>query len=143
MAAPKQITANLKMRIPAGGATAGPPVGAVMGQYGLNSMDFVKDFNAKTESLRGNDVIVKLRVYDDRTFDFVISGVPTDDLIRKALGIQKGSGKPHMEKVGKLSQAQLTEIAEAKLQFTNGNDIEAAKKQVAGTARSMGVEVEG
>lgn len=125
-----------------GGATAGPPVGAVMGQYGLNSMDFVNAFNAETSDLRGNDVIVKLKVYDDRTFDFVVSGVPTDDLILKALGIKKGSGKPHMDKVGKLTQAQLTEIAEAKLKFTNGNDIEAAKKQVAGTARSMGVEVE-
>jgi large subunit ribosomal protein L11 len=113
-----------------------------MGQYGLNSMDFVNAFNSQTADLRGNDVIVKLKVYDDRTFDFVVSGVPTDDLIRKALGIQKGSGKPHMDKVGKLTQAQLTEIAEAKLKFTNGNDIEAAKKQVAGTARSMGVEVE-
>ena len=139
----KQITANLKMRIPAGGATAGPPVGAVMGQYGLNSMDFVNAFNSQTADLRGNDVIVKLKVYDDRTFDFVVSGVPTDDLILKALGIKKGSGKPHMDKVGKLTQAQLTDIAEAKMKFTNGNDIEAVKKQVAGTARSMGVEVEG
>jgi large subunit ribosomal protein L11 len=138
----KQVTANLKMRIPAGGATAGPPVGAVMGQYGLNSMDFVNAFNAETSDLRGNDVIVKLRVYDDRTFDFRVSGVPTDDLIIKALGIKKGSGKPHMEKVGKLTQKQLTEIAEQKLKFTNGNDIGSAKKQVAGTARSMGVEVE-
>ena len=138
----KQITANLKMRIPAGGATAGPPVGAVMGQYGLNSMDFVNAFNAQTADLRGNDVIVKLKVYDDRTFDFVVSGVPTDDLILKALGIKKGSGKPHMDKVGKLTQAQLTDIAEAKMKFTNGNDIDAVKKQVAGTARSMGVEVE-
>ncbi|MDQ5914095.1 MAG: large subunit ribosomal protein [Patescibacteria group bacterium] len=138
----KQITANLKMRIPAGGATAGPPVGAVMGQYGLNSMDFVNAFNSQTADLRGNDVIVKLKVYDDRTFDFVVSGVPTDDLILKALGIKKGSGKPHMDKVGKLTQAQLTDIAEAKIKFTNGNDIEAVKKQVAGTARSMGVEVE-
>lgn len=142
MAAEKKIVANLKMRVPAGGATAGPPVGAVMGQYGLNSMDFVNAFNAETADLRGSDVIVKLKVYDDRTFEFRVSGVPTDDLIRKAVGIQKGSGKPHMEKVGKLTQAQLTEIAEAKLKFTNGNDIEAAKKQVAGTARSMGVEVE-
>jgi large subunit ribosomal protein L11 len=138
----KTIVANLKMRVPAAGATAGPPVGAVMGQYGLNSMDFVNAFNAETADLRGNDVIVKLKVYDDRTFDFKVSGIPTDDLILKALGIKKGSGKPHMEKVGKLTQAQLTEIAEAKLKFTNGNDIEAAKKQVAGTARSMGVEVE-
>jgi large subunit ribosomal protein L11 len=138
----KMIVANLKMRIPAGGATAGPPVGAVMGQYGLNSMDFVNAFNDQTKDLKGNDVIVKLKVYDDRTFDFRVTGVPTDDLIRKALGIQKGSGKPHAEKVGKLNDNQLTEIAEAKLKYTNGNDIEAAKKQVAGTARSMGVEVE-
>lgn len=138
----KEVTANLKMRIPAGGATAGPPVGAVMGQYGLNSMDFVNAFNEQTKDLRGNDVIVKLRVYDDRTFDFTVSGVPTDDLILKALGIKKGSGVPQKDKVGKLTNAQLTEIAEAKLKYTNGNDIEAVKKQITGTARSMGVEVE-
>ena len=113
-----------------------------MGQYGLNSMDFVNAFNEETKGLRGNDVIVKVRVFEDRTFDFKVSGVPTDDLILKALGIKKGSGVPQKDKVGKLSDAQLTEIAEAKMEFTNGNDIEAVKKQIAGTARSMGVEIE-
>jgi large subunit ribosomal protein L11 len=127
----KKVTANLKMRIPAAGATAGPPVGAIMGQYGLKSMDFVNAFNEETKGLRGSDVIVKVRVFEDKTFDFKVSGVPTDDLILKTLGIKKGSGVPQKDKVGK-----------TKLQYTNGNDIEAVKKQIAGTARSMGVEVE-
>ena len=138
----KKVTANLKMRIPAAGATAGPPVGAIMGQYGLKSMDFVIAFNEETKGLRGSDVIVKVRVFEDKTFDFKVSGVPTDDLILKTLGIKKGSGVPQKDKVGKLTDVQLTEIAKTKLQYTNGNDIEAVKKQIAGTARSMGVEVE-
>ena len=138
----KKVTANLKMRIPAAETTAEPPVGAIMGQYGLKSMDFVNAFNEETKGLRGSDVIVKVRVFEDKTFDFKVSGVPTDDLILKTLGIKKGSGVPQKDKVGKLTDVQLTEIAKTKLQYTNGNDIEAVKKQIAGTARSMGVEVE-
>jgi large subunit ribosomal protein L11 len=138
----KQVTANLKLRIPAGKASAGPPVGSTLGQYGLNMMDFINPFNDQTKDLMGSDVIVHLRIYDDRSFDFDVIGEPVDDLIRKALGIQKGSGVPHKEKVGKLSQSQLTEIAEKKMEYLNANDIEAAKKVIAGTARSMGVEVE-
>lgn len=138
----KKITANLKLRIPAGKASAGPPVGSTLGQYGLNMMDFINPFNDQTKDLMGSDVIVHMRIYDDRSFDFDVIGVPADDLIRKAVGIQKGSGVPHKEKVGKLTQAQLTEIAEQKMQYLNANDIDAAKKVIAGTARSMGVEIE-
>ncbi len=138
----KKITANLKLRIPAGKASAGPPVGSTLGQYGLNMMDFINPFNDQTKDLMGSDVIVHLRIYEDRTFDFDIIGEPADDLIRKAAGIKKGSGVPHKEKVGKLTDAQLTEIAEKKMSYLNANDIEAAKKVIAGTARSMGVEIE-
>jgi large subunit ribosomal protein L11 len=138
----KQVTANLKLRIPAGKASAGPPVGSTLGQYGLNMMDFINPFNEQTKDMMGSDVIVHMRIYDDRSFDFDVIGEPVDDMIRKAIGIQKGSGVPHKEKVGKISQAQLTEIAEKKMEFLNANDVEAAKKVIAGTARSMGVEVE-
>lgn len=139
----KKITANLKLRIPAGRASAGPPVGSTLGQYGLNMMDFINPFNDQTKDLQGSDVIVHLQIFEDRTFTFNVIGEPVDDLIRKALNIKKGSGVPHKEKVGKLSQAQLTEIAEKKMEYLNANDIEAAKKVIAGTARSMGVEVDG
>lgn len=138
----KKITANLKLRIPAGRATAGPPVGSTLGQYGLNMMDFINPFNEQTKDLQGSDVTVHLRIHEDRTFDFTVIGVPADDLIRKAAGIKKGSGEPHKEKVGKLTDVQLTEIAQAKMDYLNANDIEAAKKVIAGTARSMGVEIE-
>jgi len=139
----KKITANLKLRIPAGRASAGPPVGSTLGQYGLNMMDFINPFNEQTKDMQGVDVIVHLQIFDDRSFTFNVIGEPVDDLIRKALNIKKGSGVPHKEKVGKLSQAQLTEIAEKKLSYLNANDIEGAKKVIAGTARSMGVEIEG
>lgn len=139
----KKITANLKLRIPAGKASAGPPVGSTLGQYGLNMMDFINPFNDQTKDFMGSDVIVHLQIFDDRTFAFTVIGVPADDLIRKAAGIQKGSGESHKTKVGKITDAQLTEIAEAKMQYLNANDIDAAKKVIAGTARSMGVEVEG
>lgn len=138
----KKVTANLKLRIPAGKASAGPPVGSTLGQYGLNMMDFINPFNEQTKDMMGSDVIVHLQIFDDRTFSFTVIGEPVDDLIRKALNIKKGSGEPHKEKVGKLSQAQLTEIAEKKMNYLNANDIEAAKKVIAGTARSMGVEIE-
>ncbi len=139
----KKITANLKLRIPAGKASAGPPVGSTLGQYGLNMMDFINPFNEQTKDLMGSDVIVHLQIFEDRTFTFNVIGEPVDDLIRKAIGIKKGSGVPHKEKVGKLTDAQLTEIAEQKMSYLNANDIEAAKKVIAGTARSMGVEIEG
>lgn len=138
----KAVKANLKMRVPAGRATAGPPVGSILGQHGLNLMEFVQSFNDKTKDLMGRDVIVHLKVYEDRTYDYTVIGQPVDEMIRDALKLKKGSGKPHSEKVGTITRAQLEEIAKAKMDTLNANDIEAAIKTVAGTARSMGVEVE-
>lgn len=137
----KQIIGNLKLRIPAGRATAGPPVGSTLGQWGLNMMDFINPFNEKTKDMMGKDVIVHLQVYDDRSFDWQSLGQPVDDLIREKAKIQKGSGKPHTDKVGSITRAQAEEIAEIKKDQLNANDIDAAVKIVAGTARSMGVEV--
>ena len=139
----KAIKANLKMKIPAGKASAGPPVGSTLGQYGVNMMDFVTPFNEATRDMKGT-VTAHITVYDDRTMDFRVVSQPTDDLIRNALGIQKGSGRPNSEKVDKkLADAQLTQIAEEKAKDMNADDIDAVKKMVAGTARSMGVEIEG
>lgn len=138
----KTVKANLKMRVPAGRATAGPPVGSIMGQHGLNLMEFVQAFNDKTKDMMGKDVIVHMKVYEDRTYDFTVIGQPVDEMIRDAIKIKKGSGKPHTDKVGTITRAQLEEIAKAKMDTLNANDLEAAVKTVAGTARSMGVEVE-
>jgi large subunit ribosomal protein L11 len=138
----KTIIGNIKLRIPAGKATAGPPVGSTLGQWGLNMMDFINPFNDATRDMMGKDVIVHMTIYEDRTFDWKSLGQPTDDMIREKAGIPKGSGKPHVEKVGKLTDAQLTEIAQAKMAQLNAIDIEGAKKVVAGTARSMGVTIE-
>lgn len=140
--AEKKVIGNLKLRIPAGRATAGPPVGSTLGQWGLNMMDFINPFNEATKDLMGKNVIVHIRVFDDRTFDWKSLGQPVDDLIREAINIQKGSGKPNTEKVGKITRAQLQEIAEKKMDQLNAIDIDGAIKIVAGTARSMGVEVE-
>jgi large subunit ribosomal protein L11 len=137
----KKIIGNLKFRVPGGKATAGPPVGSTLGQWGLNMMDFINPFNDATKEYNGKNVIVHLKVYEDRTFTWTCLGQPVDDLIREKAGIQKGSGKPHTDKVGKITRAQATEIAEAKMSLLNANDLEAAIKTVAGSARSMGVEV--
>jgi len=138
----KKIIGNLKLRIPAGRATAGPPVGSTLGQWGLNMMDFINPFNDATKELAGKDVIVHIQVFEDRTFTWQSLGQPVDDLIREAAKIQKGSGKPHTDKVGKITRAQAEEIAEKKMKQLNANDRDAAVKAVAGTARSMGVTVE-
>lgn len=137
----KQIIGNLKLRIPAGRATAGPPVGSTLGQWGLNMMDFINPFNEATKGDMGKDVIVHIQVYEDRTFTWKSLGQPVDDAIRAAIGIQKGSGKPHTDKVGKITRKQLEDIANAKMEQLNANDLDAAVKVIAGTARSMGVEV--
>lgn len=137
----KQVIGNLKLRIPAGRATAGPPVGSTLGQWGLNMMDFINPFNDATKGDMGKDVIVHIKVYEDRTFDWKSLGQPVDDMIREAIGIKKGSGKPHSEKVGKITRAQLAAIAEAKKDQLNAIDEEGRIKVIAGTARSMGVEV--
>jgi large subunit ribosomal protein L11 len=140
----KKVIANIKMRVPGGKATAAPPVGSILGQYGVNMMDFIGPFNDQTKDMMGQTVGVKIKIYDDRTFTFAITGTPTDEMIRQAIGINKGSGKPHADKVGKLSRDKLAEIAQKKMDLGtfNANDLEGAMKIVAGTARSMGVEVE-
>lgn len=139
----KAVKANVKMKLPAGRASAAPPVGSVLGQYGVNMMDFINPFNDQTKDLQGATVTVHVTIFDDRSMAFRVVGQPTDDLIRAELGIKKGSGKPNSEKIAKkLTDAQLTKIAEAKAADMNAEDVEAIKKMVAGTARSMGVEIE-
>jgi len=138
----KTIKANLKMKIKAGQASAAPPVGSTLGQYGVNMMDFIQPFNDRTREMKGV-ITAHITIYEDRTMAFRVVGEPTDDRIRDELGIKKGSGKPNSEKIAKkLTQAQLTKIATEKAADMNADDIEAVKKMVAGTARSMGVEVE-
>jgi len=139
--ATKKAIGNLKLRIPAGRATAGPPVGSTLGQWGLNMMDFINPFNDATKDMMGKDVIVHLKVYEDRTFSWKSLGQPVDDMIREKAGIQKGSPKPHTDKVGKISRAQLAEIAEIKKDQLNAIDEAGRVKVIAGTARSMGVEI--
>ena len=140
----KAVKANLKLKIKAGQASAAPPVGSTLGQYGVNMMDFINPFNDATREMQGAMVTAHITVYDDRTMSFRVVGAPTDDLIRAKLGIQKGSGRPNSEKIAqKLSDKDLTEIAESKAKDMNTDDVEAVKKMVAGTARSMGVEIEG
>ena len=138
-----QVIGNLKLRIPGGKATAGPPVGSTLGQWGLNMMEFINPFNEATKDFNGKNVIVHIKVYEDRTFDWVCLGQPVDDLIREKIKIEKGSGKPNLEKVGKISRADLEDIAKTKMNQLNAIDLDGAVKVVAGTARSMGVEVEG
>lgn len=138
----KAIKANLKMKIPAGRASAAPPVGSSLGQHGVNMMDFINPFNDQTKDMQGQTVTVHITVYEDRTMSWRVVGMPTDDRIRAALDIKKGSGRPNTEKVSKkLTDAQLTKIAEDKAADMNTDDIPAVKKMVAGTARSMGVEI--
>ena len=139
----KAVKANLKMKIKGGQASAAPPVGSTLGQYGVNMMDFIQPFNDRTKDMQGKVVTAHITIYDDRTMDFRVVGEPTDDRIRAALGIQKGSGKPNSEKIAKkLSKADLRKIAEEKAADMNADDVEAIEKMVAGTARSMGVEIE-
>lgn len=137
----KKVIGNLKLRIPGGKATAGPPVGSTLGQWGLNMMDFINPFNDKTKEFAGKNVIVHIRVFDDRTFDWVCLGQPVDDLIREELKLQKGSGRPNTEKVGSITREQLEKIANIKMKQMNAVDLEGAVKTVAGTARSMGVTI--
>jgi large subunit ribosomal protein L11 len=139
----KAVKANVKMKLPAGRASAAPPVGSVLGQHGVNMMDFINPFNDQTKDMQGATVTVHVTIYDDRSISFHVVGAPTDDLIRVELGIKKGSGKPNSEKIAKkLTDAQLTKIAEAKAKDMNTQDVPAVKKMVAGTARSMGVGIE-
>ena len=139
----KAVKANLKMKIRGGQASAAPPVGSSLGQHGVNMMDFINPFNEQTKDQMGQDVTVHITIYDDRTMDWRVVGTPTDVRIMKELGIQKGSGKPNSEKLPKkLTDAQLTKIAEDKAVDMNTSDIKAVKKMVSGTARSMGIEIQ-
>lgn len=137
----KKVVGVVKLQLPAGKATPAPPVGPALGQYGVNIMEFVKQFNAKTANQPGMIIPAVLTVYADRSFTFVLKTPPASVLIRKAAGIEKGSGEPNKKKVATLTMAQVAEIAKVKMPDMNANDLEAATQMVAGTARSMGVTV--
>ena len=139
----KEVKANLKMKVRGGQASAAPPVGSTLGQYGVNMMYFVNPFNEQTKDKMGQMLTVHVTIYDDRTMTWRVVGTPTDELILSALKADKGSGEPNKAKLEKkLSNSQLSEIAQAKAEDMNTQDIESVKKMVAGTARSMGVEIE-
>ncbi|MCT1367352.1 MULTISPECIES: 50S ribosomal protein L11 [Micrococcales] len=142
MAPKKKVSGLIKLQIQAGAANPAPPVGPALGQHGVNIMEFCKAYNAATESMRGNVIPVEITVYEDRSFTFITKTPPAADLIKKAAGVAKGSGVPHTNKVGKISMDQVREIAETKMPDLNANDLDAASKIVAGTARSMGITVE-
>lgn len=138
----KKEVAKIKLQIPAGAANPSPPVGPALGQHGLNIMGFCKEFNARTQDQKGMIIPVVITVYADRSFTFITKTPPAAELIKKAAGVPKGSATPHTVKVASLTQAQVREIAESKMPDLNANDIEAAAKIIAGTARSMGITVE-
>ena len=138
----RKVVGFIKLHVPGGQANPAPPVGPALGQHGVNIMEFCKQFNARTQDKQGITIPVEITVYGDRSFTFITKTPPAAVLIQRALGIPKGSGVPNREKVGKLTQAQLRQIAETKMPDLNANDVEGAMKQIAGTARSMGVEVE-
>ena len=139
--AKKKVAAVVKIQIPAGQATPAPPVGTALGPHGVAIMDFCKEYNARTEAQRGTIVPVEISIYEDRTFSFVTKTPPAPVLIREAAGLDKAAETPGRGFVGKITDAQLTEIAQTKLPDLNTDDIDAAKLQIAGTARSMGIEV--
>ena len=139
----KKVKAIVKLNLPAGTANPGPPAGPVQGQHGIPIMDFINQYNEATKDKKGSIIPVVINVYEDRSFDFVTKLPPVSEMIKKKLNLKKGSGEPKRDMVGKLSQKDLGEIAEEKIKDMNAVDIEAAKKVVAGTARSMGIEVEG
>src|SRR4051812_6672749 len=139
----KKIAALVKVALQAGAATPAPPVGTALGPHGVNIMEFCKAYNAATEAQRGNVIPVEITIYEDRSFTFVTKTPPAAELIKKAAGLQKGSGHPLRDKVGKITAAQVREIATTKLPDLNANDVDGAVKIVEGTARSMGVTVEG
>jgi large subunit ribosomal protein L11 len=137
----KKVMAVVKLQCPAGKATPAPPVGPALGQYGINIMEFVKTYNERTAPQVGTIIPVEITIFEDRSFTFVTKTPPASELIKKAIGAPKGSGANRREKAGKLTEAQLRDIAQMKMQDLNANDIEGAMKIIAGTARSMGIEV--
>ncbi len=138
----KKVAGLIKLQIQAGQANPAPPVGPALGQHGVNIMEFCKAYNAATESQRGNIIPVEITVYEDRSFDFILKTPPAAELLKKAAGVQKGSGTPHTVKVAKVTADQVRAIAEQKQADLNANDLDAASKIIAGTARSMGITVE-
>jgi large subunit ribosomal protein L11 len=139
----RKVLTMIKLQIPAGAANPAPPVGPALGQHGVNIMEFCKAFNAETQQDAGTIIPVEITVFEDRSFTFITKTPPAAVLIKEAAGIEKGSGEPHIEKVGRISADQVRQIAERKMPDLNANDLDAASKIIAGTARSMGVEVEG
>jgi len=137
----KEIKALVKMILPAGGATPAPPVGSALGPHGVNMMEFCKQFNAQSASRKGESVPVAITIYKDKSFTFVLKTSPTSELIRKKINLKKGSSRPHDTKVGKITWTEISEIAQIKMPDLNTRDMDQAKKSVAGTARSMGVDV--
>ena len=138
----KKVSGLIKLQIQAGAANPAPPIGPALGQHGVNIMEFCTAYNNATQDQRGNVIPVEITVYEDRSFDFILKTPPAAELIKKAAGVKKGSSTPHTDKVGKLSKEDLYKIAETKMADLNANDVEAAAKIVAGTARSMGITTE-
>ncbi|CAB4815406.1 MAG: 50S ribosomal protein L11 [Actinobacteria bacterium] len=141
MAPPKKVLAVVKIQLEAGGATPAPPVGTALGPHGIQTMDFCKQYNAQTESMRGSVIPVEISIFEDRTFSFILKTPPTPVLLRQAAGVAKGASTAGRETVASVTQAQVEEIAKTKLPDLNTDDLEMAKLQVAGTARSMGITV--
>jgi large subunit ribosomal protein L11 len=139
----KKLKAVVKVQLPAGKATPAPPVGTALGPHGVNIMDFVRQYNAATESQAGNIIPVEITIFEDRSFTFITKTPPAPEMIKKAAGVDKGSSEPHKTKVGTITAAQLRAIAETKFPDLNATSIEGAEKSIAGTARSMGIKVEG
>ena len=139
----KEVKTVLKLQIPAGKANPAPPIGPALGQHGLNIQDFCGAFNEKTKDMGGDIVPVEITIYEDRSFDFICKTPPAAELLKKAAGLEKGSGEPNKVKVGKVTKQQVQEIAEKKMPDLNANDIEAAMKIIEGTAKHMGITVEG
>ncbi|MBK8461665.1 MAG: 50S ribosomal protein L11 [Nigerium sp.] len=139
----KKVAALVKVALNAGAATPAPPVGTALGPHGVNIMEFCKAYNAQTEAMRGNVIPVEITIYEDRSFSFITKTPPAAEMIKKAAGLKSGSARPHVDKVGKITRDQVREIATTKLPDLNANDIDAAMKIVEGTARSMGVTVDG
>jgi len=137
----KKVMGKISLQIAAGKATPAPPVGPALGQYGVNIMGFCKEYNAKTANQAGYIIPVEITIYEDRSFSFILKSPPASDLLKKAAGIDKGSGEPNLKKVGKVTRAKLVEIAEMKKEDLNAADIDAAVRMIEGTARSMGIEV--
>lgn len=137
----KKITAQVRLQLQAGKATPAPPVGSTLGPYGINMMEFIKGYNEKTAAMIGTIIPVDITIFEDRSFTFVTRTPPAAELIKKAAGVPKGSGRPHQDKVGRLTREQVKQIAETKMQDLNANDIDAAMLIIQGTARSMGIDV--